>query len=709
MPTARARLNGLAVARQKGTRATESSKLSPEHQVLELQRLAGNDAVSQLLDPVQRNAATAVGSAAQHKDYVALLDGFQDLAVAAIDKHGKTLDTVHLGTGMSAPHHVLLEQVRRVLILAQEASADSRATAVAQWPGLATKLQKSLGEAKQAGVAYEEIATVADIIPLVGENYVKVRHAGPAEAESFEDYRDLITGMQLLLDAVRDVDKSHGLTFSSTPELNRQHQEALKAVSFGAHLSRRHLDLLSNLRSALLWANVGERSQASAALNLWQAIQGDLQHVFRRAGNYLENDLGPIQKDWNRVGREVIHGAVYTEAHKAAREQTDIEAPDLALDLEGLKDAVDEFMATEKLAEKTNKLTKQGTEHITQDVINEVLGGSKRQLSISGSHGTPNWGKAIMELVKGPGEIKEKWEALKKKGVLPAGVAVAELVSKINGFVSAGCEIYLNLVKNFAEHEVERLAEVGGEALSHWKEIAKTTEERLGMLEKVGKVAVGLTVVIGYVKFVDAIWHRQWGKAVKAGVETGADVIGGFAVGAGGAAMVGGIEVIIAAEAEGLKGAVAMKEWCEKGAIRDAAWDFINVCKDALEIGAEDFVANVKLLSDPSVKGERAHIEKELESYQKYWLRYIEQLSDQFMSDRTVKLGGQPGLMGALGYEGMLILRSPGSWAGNWESTVHQMQVMFAGASRIAKYVVEHYPKKEKKEKPEEGEEEAEE
>jgi hypothetical protein len=350
-------------------------------------------------------------------------------------------------------------------------------------------------------------------------------------------------------------------------------------------------------------------------------------------------------------------------------------------------------------------------EHITQDVINEVLGGSTHQLSISqaGSHITPNWGKAIMELVKGPGEIREKWEAVMKTGGLPAGVAAAELASKIHGFVSAGCEIYLNLLKNFAEHEVERLAEVGGEALTRWQEIAKTTEKRLAKLEKLGKLAVGLTVVIGYVKFVDAIWHRQWGKALKAGVETGADVIGGFAEGAGGAAMVGGIEIIIAAEIEGLKGAVAMKEWCEKGAIRDAAWDFINVCRDALGIGAEDFVANVKLLSDPSVKSERAHIEKELESYQKYWLRYIEQLSDQLMSDRTVKLGGQPGLMGALGYEGMLILRSPGSWAGSWESTVHQMQVMFAGARRIAEYTVEHYPKREKKKKPEEGEEEGEE
>ncbi len=211
----------------------------------------------------------------------------------------------------------------------------------------------------------------------------------------------------------------------------------------------------------------------------------------------------------------------------------------------------------------------------------------------------------------------------------------------------------------------------------------------------------------GYVKFVDAIWHRKWGEAFKTGVETSADVIGGFATGAGGPAMVGGIEVVIAAEAEGLKGAVAMKEWAQKTSIRDAAWDFINICNNALDVGAKEFVANVKLRSDPAMKGEWAHIENELESYRKYWLRYVEQLSDQVNDTRTIKVGGQPGLKEALGEDVIQILQNPGWWATTWEATVHHMRVMFAGASRMAQYVVEHYPKKEKKKKPEEGEEEA--
>ena len=69
-------------------------------------------------------------------------------------------------------------------------------------PVLANQLaDPAFGEAEQAGVAYEEIATVADFIPLVGENYVGVRHAGPAEAESFEDYSDLVVGIDQLLKA----------------------------------------------------------------------------------------------------------------------------------------------------------------------------------------------------------------------------------------------------------------------------------------------------------------------------------------------------------------------------------------------------------------------------------------------------------------------------------------------------------------------------
>jgi len=87
----------------------------------------------------------------------------------------------------------------------------------------------------------------------------------------------------------------------------------------------------------------------------------------------------------------------------------------------------------------------------------------------------------------------------------------------------------LNLVKNLAEHEIKRLAEVGGKALKRWEKLAAKAEEGIKFLEHVGNVGIGFTIVAGYLKFVDAIWHRKWEEAFKAGVETGADVIDGFA------------------------------------------------------------------------------------------------------------------------------------------------------------------------------------
>jgi len=152
-----------------------------------------------------------------------------------------------------------------------------------------------------------------------------------------------------------------------------------------------------NLRSALIWANTRDKGQVTAALSLWQAIQGELLHVLRRAPTFVEVNVAELQKDVGHVGREVVHGAVYTEAHKEARADVEFDSPDAAFEAEQLKDAVEGFVEAEKLAEKTNKLTKQGAEHITEDVINEVLGGSKHEAHLTEIRDTPNWGKAIME------------------------------------------------------------------------------------------------------------------------------------------------------------------------------------------------------------------------------------------------------------------------------------------------------------------------
>ncbi|HXN57089.1 MAG TPA: hypothetical protein VN912_00720, partial [Candidatus Angelobacter sp.] len=363
---------------------------------------------------------------------------------------------------------------------------------------------------------------------------------------------------------------------------------------------------------------------------------------------------------------------------------------DQALQDEALKDAVEGI-------EEANDLAKKTTELVGSNIIKQALGGEVEL------------GEAIIKLATTPGEIAENFKKFKQQGLIGKFVTGADLASKAldlrNALVRVSCE----WLKRFAIHQAE-LAGTKAVALG-WKNLAKWAGGKLELLDKVEKVANVITIAVSAVKVIDYIVEGKISEAVGEAGVTGLGIVAkepvkaAFELGGGGVALVGGTVVVVWAVKEALDGAAAMKEWCEKGAIREAAWDFVDECTGALHAGAEEFVGNVKLLSDPSVKSERPHIEKELESYQKVWLRSIGELSDQYASDRTVRMGGQPALRGALGIEGALILQNPGSWVGSWESTVHQMQVMFAGASRMAQYVVEHYPKKEKKEKPKEGEE----
>jgi hypothetical protein len=74
----------------------------------------------------------------------------------------------------------------------------------------------------------------------------------------------------------------------------------------------------------------------------------------------------------------------------------------------------------------------------------------------------------------------------------------------------------------------------------------------------------------------------------------------------------------------------------------------------------------------------------------------LEQLSNQVKDDRTIRVGGQPALLGALGIPAMSYLQTPSNWAQSWEMMAFQMGLIFAGANRMAKYVVEHYPRSER-------------
>lgn len=639
---------------------------------------------------LQRAPATAAkppAHADERSDYVDLLNGFQDLAVQAVNKGGRGLDTVHFGPDLTPAHHVFLEHTRRVLILAQGSSA-SRKTATLEWPSVAAKMEAALDHAKQLRISSEVLASIADNVALVGERYVHVPHRGPLETENSADYADLVNGINQLLYVVDQewTDKRDAVVATNIQETNQKQRAALTAVAFGSHLTTRHRKLLEALRGALILARTEDPGSASQALSKWQSIQGDLRHVLKNAPEMIGSDVGSVAQHLNTLGAELFHGGVYSEAHNKALKDTRLQSPEIAFDEANLKEATEGFKELDKFVEKAEELTRVSA----YDVF--ISGGAVEKAS--GGKLTPAVAKQILELLKGPGEIREKLEEFKKKDLIGKSVTVADLADKLLALRQALYETCLELVKDYAEKQAKRAVEA--EIVEQWEKIGKWAEGKLDMVKKVAKVAIVISIAVSAIKIIDFIRQGKWAEAVREAGETILGLAAGAAVGAGGSAMIGGIGVVIAAEMEGLSGAAAMIHYCRTASVREAALEFINVCDAAVSVEAQDLVTNVKLLADPTMAGEKALIEQKLDSDVPYWMRHLGALSDQLDETRTTRLGGQPRLQQALGNDALRILRNPASWAGSWESMAQQIQVILAGANAMAKYVVDNYPKHEK-------------
>lgn len=674
--------------------------LTPAH-LLALQRTAGNEAVAASVAhgvarrpdrAVQRWAlgsalkAAAAAGAEEHRQYDDLLDGFQSLAIAAINQGGRNLDSVRLGPNLTAANRAFLEHVRKVLILAQESSAESQRSAKEQWPAVAVKMQAALDRSRQFGISGEQLATIADNVALVGERYVHAPHRGPSQVESPQSYADLWSGIEHLLTIVHQevVDKRDAVTPLNIHETNAKQRDALKAVPFGSHLIQRHRQLLEKLRMALILART--EGSARQALQQWQAILGDLRHVFKRGKEMLETDISPFAKDLDTIGEQLIHGGVYAEAHNQAVEKTKLRTPEMAFEDERVKEACEGFEELHKFMEKAEVLT-------GQSAIDRFISGGEVE-KYSGGKLTPALAKAIFEIVHTPGEIREKLEEFKKAGLVGKAITVADMADKILAMRQAAYEFGFETVKHFAEKQVARAVEA--ELKEQWEKIGKWAEDKLAVVRKVGKVAVWISLAVSAVKIIDDIRQGKWAEALREAGETALGLAAGAAAGAGGSAMIGGIGVVIAAEMEGIAGAAAMIRYCRNASVREAAGEFIAVCSGAVNLEAQDLVANTKLLEDPSMASERALIEQKLESDVPYWLRHLGELSDQLDNKRTVRLGGQPQLQQALGKDALAILQNPGTWVGSWQSMAQQIQVIFAGANGMAKYVVDNYPRREK-------------
>ena len=312
-------------ADRAGNAVTTPKVDGPTSGKIALQRLAGNRAVAAMqAGVVQRKGPGQGGTkpakpqaiASPFNSYVDLLNGFQELAAAAINRGGAGLDTVRFGRDLSPSHRYLLARVRAVLIQAQEQDKDARVQAAAAWPALAAKLQVAVSEARRLQLPGEPLANVIDQIAMVSRKYVHSRRGkADPEVETPEDYADTVMGMQELLAVFSMMGESgQGLIREEVPnrkdaavslailEVNARQRAALAAVKFGSHLNRRHAKVLDTLRKALILARTEAPGSAYRAVALWRSIQGEMQHVLRRAPNYVDGDIGPAIRAFGATG-----------------------------------------------------------------------------------------------------------------------------------------------------------------------------------------------------------------------------------------------------------------------------------------------------------------------------------------------------------------------------------------------------------------------
>jgi hypothetical protein len=626
---------------------------------------------------------------------VDVLNGFEELAGAAVNDGGRRLDSVQLGSDLSRVHRDLLERIRAALIQAQEKSADSRRAASTAWPALDARMREAIDEARVLGLPGDFLATVANNLAAIGEMYVHAPHRGASRVETPDDYADLLNGINRLLYVLEQqgLDKTDAVVSLNIADTNQKQRADLGGVQFGQHLTPRHRTLLEQLRTAFILTRTESPGSASGALALWTSIQGDLRLALRRMRTFLvdkddrstihfADDIAELQGKLNGIGRTLFAGGVYSEAHGTAVKETRLEAPDQVRQVERFKEAARELTEAEKVADKGLQLT-------AEDAISAVLSQDEFEQT----------GHEIFELVKAPGEIAEKLEKYKEQSRLGKAVTIAEIADKASAMARAILSLSTEIIKRFAEAQEKRLLALGLEkAAEEWGTVAKSMTKYADALKAIGKVATVITVVISVVRVIDLLSQGKIAEAATEAASTLGGLAAGLATGAGGAAMVGGIEIIVAAEIEGFRGAAAMIEWAKDQNVHNAAWSYVGTCQDAAMLGAKDFVADARLIGETTDPTTRAMIEQKLTSYAKYWLRDIEDLSNQVADTRAPRMGGQPDLVAALGAESLQILRSPETWAGSWPAMAEQIRIIFTGANAMTRYVHEHYsPKHEQK------------
>ena len=273
-------------------------------------------------------------AASRFNSYAELMNGFQELSAAAVNRGGAGLDTVRFAHALSPAHRSLLGQVQAVLVQAQERGEASRIKAAAAWPALAARLQTAVAEAERLHLSGSVLAAVVDDIAILGRTYVHARQGkAEPEVETPDDYADTIQAMQGLLNTfARMGEPSAGMireevagrkdatVSQAVRDANTRQRDALAAVHFGSHLNRRHAAVLGTLRTALLDARSESPGSAARAVARWQAIQGELRHVLGRAPDFVNGDIGLIQQTFEATGEALSghYAAVHGENLRTA-------------------------------------------------------------------------------------------------------------------------------------------------------------------------------------------------------------------------------------------------------------------------------------------------------------------------------------------------------------------------------------------------------
>ena len=324
--------------------------------------------------PVQRapvatphHPATAPNA---RNDVTDLLNGFEDLAGAAVNDGGRHLDTVHFGSDLSAAHQNLLERIQYALIEAQEKSLASRQAAIAQWPALESQLGAAIDQARKLGLPADFLAAVDSNLAAIGEQYIHAPHRGGSRIETAADYADVLNGLNTMVWIVSKagLDKTDAVVALDLSETNKKQREELGAVKFGAHLTPKHRDLLETLRTAFIYARTESPGASTTALSAWKAAQADLGLAMKRMPKFLvdpsdrstlhlRDEASQLQQTLQGIGATLFVGGAYSEAHNKAVKETNLQAPDEVYQEARLQEAAEGFAEVNALMQKALELT----------------------------------------------------------------------------------------------------------------------------------------------------------------------------------------------------------------------------------------------------------------------------------------------------------------------------------------------------------------